>query len=99
MFAKLKSFIEKFKQELVVYQLVLSDSRTPHSARVLLGLAVSYAICPIDIIPDFIPGIGLLDDMIIVPGLVFAALKLVPKDVVADCRERACQMTPSMSDS
>ena len=82
----LKSTVRKIKRELKVYKLVLKDSRTPKLAKFLLGLAVGYALLPFDVIPDFIPVIGYLDDIIIVPALVIVALKLVPKEVVEDCR-------------
>ncbi len=76
------------KRELRVYQLVRKDARTPKPAKWLLGLAVGYALLPFDLIPDFIPVIGHLDDVIIVSALVIIALKLVPAEVVADCRSR-----------
>jgi uncharacterized membrane protein YkvA (DUF1232 family) len=83
---KLRSAGRKIKQELNIYRLVMTDRRTPKLAKILLGAAVAYAISPIDIIPDFIPVVGHLDDIIIVPALVFIGLKLVPKKVVAECR-------------
>jgi uncharacterized membrane protein YkvA (DUF1232 family) len=54
-------------------------------AKVLIGAAVAYALSPIDLIPDFIPVIGHLDDAVIVPLLVVAALKLIPNDVLEEC--------------
>ncbi len=88
MFDNWKAVGRGLKRELQVYQLVLKDSRTPKPAKWLLGLAVGYALLPFDLIPDFIPVIGYLDDVIIVSALVIIALKLVPAEVVADCRSR-----------
>jgi uncharacterized membrane protein YkvA (DUF1232 family) len=89
MFARLKAVGKTLKHELRVYQLVLKDPRTPKPAKWLLGLAVGYTLLPFDLIPDFIPVIGHLDDVIIVPALVIIALRLVPAEVVTDCRSRA----------
>ncbi len=88
MFDALKSTARRVTHEFKVYRLVLTDHRTPKLAKVLLGLALGYAALPFDLIPDFIPVIGHLDDLIIVPGLVFMALKMIPKEVVEDCRAR-----------
>jgi len=68
---------------------VLKDRRTPRLAKFLLGLAVGYALSPIDLIPDFLPGLGYLDDIVLVPALVILALKMVPREVIEDCRARA----------
>lgn len=57
-------------------------------AKVLIGAAVAYALSPIDLIPDFIPVIGHLDDAVIVPLLLVAALKLIPNDVLEECRAK-----------
>lgn len=87
--ARLATAARALKRELRVWRLVLADRRTPLVARVLLWLAVGYALLPFDLVPDFIPVLGQLDDLIIVPSLVLAALWLVPREVVADCRARA----------
>lgn len=88
MLKRLKLFSQQIKREIKVYSLVLKDRRTPKLAKFLLWLAVGYALLPFDIIPDFIPVIGQLDDLVIVPGLIVIALKMVPKEVVEDCRKR-----------
>jgi uncharacterized membrane protein YkvA (DUF1232 family) len=64
---RLQSHFARLKREFRVYQLLLQDSRTPKLAKWLLGFAVAYLLMPFDIIPDFIPVLGQLDDLIIVP--------------------------------
>ena len=86
MFDRLKSIAKSFKRELQFYQLVLKDRRTPRVAKFLLGLAVGDALLPFDIIPDFIPVLGQLDDVLIVPILVIVAVKMIPKVVLEECR-------------
>ncbi len=86
MFTRLRGIGRALKRELAVYRLVLAHPRTPRLARWLLGLAVGYVLLPIDLIPDFIPVLGQLDDVIIVPALVWGALRLIPPDVVEECR-------------
>jgi uncharacterized membrane protein YkvA (DUF1232 family) len=88
-FTKLQSISRAFKTELKAYQLVLKDSRTPRISRIFLGLAIGYLLLPFDIIPDFIPVLGKLDDLIIVPALVTLALKFVPEDVIDSSRQQA----------
>jgi uncharacterized membrane protein YkvA (DUF1232 family) len=66
----------------------LRHQQTPLLAKFLLGLAVAYVLLPFDLIPDFIPIIGQLDDVIIVPGLIYLALKMIPDEIIRECREK-----------
>lgn len=84
----LKKLSNSFKRELKVYRLVLRDPRTPWWSKFLWGLAVAYALSPVDLIPDFIPVLGHLDDLVVVPALVFLALKGIPPEVIQKYRER-----------
>jgi len=93
MLKKFRRAAAAFRREIAVYQRVRRHPRTPRVAKMLIGIAIAYALSPVDLIPDFIPVLGHLDDVIIVPLLIFAALKLVPKDVLEECRA-----TPSNTD-
>jgi uncharacterized membrane protein YkvA (DUF1232 family) len=77
----IKKAIEKLKKRIVLYRAIYADKRTPRLTRWIIGLAVVYALSPIDIIPDFIPVLGHLDDIVIVPFLLYLAYKMTPKDV------------------
>ena len=74
-FGGIKAFVRNFKRELKVYRLVSKHPRTPRLAKVLLSAAIGYVLLPFDLIPDFIPVLGQLDDIVIVPGLVWFAVK------------------------
>src|ERR687893_2187347 len=63
--------------------------RTPWYAKVFAALVVGYVFSPIDPIPDFLPGVGLLDEMVVVPIGVLIAAKMIPQEVMEECRERA----------
>lgn len=84
---KLKTLSQNLKSELRFYRLVLEDPRTPKFAKLLLGIAISYTLLPFDLIPDFIPVIGYLDDVVIVGGLVMLAMKIVPKEILKENRD------------
>ncbi len=74
-----------------MYQLVYAHPQTPRVAKVLLWLAIGYILLPFDLIPDFLPVIGQLDDLIIVPGLIYLALKVVPTQVLHACRAQVAE--------
>ena len=85
---KLKSLGRQLKQEFAVYRLVLKHPQTPWIAKLFLGLAVAYLLLPFDLIPDFIPVIGQLDDVVIIPVLLYLALLFIPKWIIQSCREQ-----------
>lgn len=77
------------KRETYALWLAYHDRRTPWYARVVAAIVVAYAFSPIDLIPDFVPVLGYLDDLILVPLGIALALRLIPPDVMVDCRARA----------
>ncbi len=89
MLNKLKSLGKQLKREFAVYRLVLKHPQTPWIAKLFLGLAVGYLLLPFDLIPDFIPVIGQLDDVVIIPVLLYLALLFIPKWIIQSCREQA----------
>ncbi len=84
---KLKEIAVKLKAEFGFYHRLQKHPRTPNFAKVLLWLAVSYLLMPFDLIPDFLPVIGQLDDVIIIPLLIYFALNLTPLDVITECKK------------
>jgi uncharacterized membrane protein YkvA (DUF1232 family) len=72
--------------------LAARDPRTPLMAKLLAGAVAAYAFSPIDLIPDFIPVLGLLDDLLIVPAGVWAALRLIPPPLMAEFRAEAARI-------
>ncbi len=82
------STIKKIKTELAYYQALSSDHRTPLIAKWLIAAAVAYLLMPFDLIPDFIPILGQLDDLIIVPALIYFALQCIPLSLKQEIRQR-----------
>ncbi len=89
MFRRLDQIVVAFRHKLAVYRLVLRDERTPRISKWLLGIAVAYALSPVDLIPDWIPVLGLLDDLVVVPALIGLANLGIPAQVWKDARARA----------
>ncbi len=83
----LKQQANKLKSEAQVLTIAYRDKRTPFTAKLLIGLTVGYLLSPIDLIPDFIPVLGLLDDLIIVPILISISIKLIPAIVLTEARQ------------
>lgn len=78
----LKSRAKKLKTDIPTLFLALKDKGTPILAKVFAGITVVYALSPIDLVPDFIPVLGYLDDVILLPLLVTLTIKFIPKDVL-----------------
>ncbi len=85
---RLKQLGKTFKREIKVYKLLVKDRRVPRLAKWLLAMAIGYIFSPIDMIIDSIPGLGFIDDIIIVPTLVFLALKLIPPELIDEYRTK-----------
>lgn len=85
---KLKQRARQLKSEAQVLMIAYKDKRTPASAKILIGITVGYLLSPIDLIPDFIPVLGILDDLIIVPALIALSIKIIPEIVLTDAREQ-----------
>lgn len=86
MLEKLKQIAARLKAEFIFYQRLQKHPQTPKLAKALLWLAIAYVLMPFDLIPDFLPVIGQLDELVIVPLLLYWALKLTPTDIVEACR-------------
>lgn len=86
---ELKQRVRHLKAETFALYLAARDSRTPWYAKLLVAGIVAYALSPIDLIPDFVPVLGYLDDLILIPIGIALAIKLVPPQVLAECRARA----------
>lgn len=87
--ATLKQHARRLKAETYALYLAARDPRTPWYAKLLVTVIVAYAFSPVDLIPDFIPVLGYLDDLVLVPLGIALALRLIPDAVMADCRARA----------
>ena len=77
------------KQETIAIYLAARDPRTPWYAKGLIVLIVAYALSPLDLIPDFIPVLGYLDDLILIPGGLWLAMRMVPPEVLVEARSMA----------
>jgi uncharacterized membrane protein YkvA (DUF1232 family) len=84
--------LKALKRETLAVMLAARDPRTPWPAKALAALVIAYALSPVDLIPDFIPILGYVDDLILVPAGIWLVLRLIPPEVMADARARAAGM-------
>jgi uncharacterized membrane protein YkvA (DUF1232 family) len=87
MFKNLKACARTLENETIAVYLAAKDPRTPWYAKAVAFFTVAYAFSPIDLIPDFIPLLGYLDDLIIIPAGIALAIRLIPVEVLEDARE------------
>jgi uncharacterized membrane protein YkvA (DUF1232 family) len=83
---KLKQIAAKLKAEFKFYQRLQQHPKTPKLAKALLWLAIGYVLMPFDLIPDFLPVIGQLDELVVIPILLYLALKLTPQEIIEACK-------------
>ncbi|TXF12189.1 YkvA family protein [Pelomicrobium methylotrophicum] len=84
-----RSRARALKRETYALYLCVRHPRTPWYAKLFVGLVVAYALSPIDLIPDFVPVLGYLDEAILLPLAILLALQMIPADVLEECRARA----------
>ena len=95
----LRTKARALKRETVALCLAARDPRTPWAAKLVIAIVVAYALSPIDLIPDFIPVLGYLDDLVLLPLGIFLALKLIPAPVLADARQAAQQSNSNLANN
>jgi len=94
---QLKARARALKQEVFAVYIAARDPRTPWYAKALIFLIVAYTLSPIDLIPDFIPVLGYLDDLIIVPSGIWLAVRLIPAEVMEEARATAATQSVDRS--
>lgn len=89
MLQRLRSWAHTIRVDVAAVWMAARDPRVPWYAKAIAGAAAAYALSPIDLIPDFIPVIGYLDDLVIVPLLILLAIRLIPAELMAEFRATA----------
>jgi uncharacterized membrane protein YkvA (DUF1232 family) len=86
---RIRQWARRIKRDSLTLWFACRDPRTPFGVKALCVFVVAYALSPIDLIPDFIPVLGYVDDVLLLPGLIWLAVRLLPAPVVEDSRTRA----------
>jgi len=89
MWKRWKARVKELKQDVYALYLASRDPRVPWLVKLMIGVVVAYALSPVDLIPDFIPVLGYLDDLILVPLGMAVAIKMIPDGVWQDCKARS----------
>ncbi len=95
MWQAIKEWVNRLKRDTLALWFAGRDRRTPWGVRILGVLIIAYALSPIDLIPDFIPIIGYLDELILLPVGLWILLKFIPEQVLSDCRDKATEWLAS----
>jgi uncharacterized membrane protein YkvA (DUF1232 family) len=90
--ARVKSWADDLRRDVVALFLAARDARTPWYAKVAAGVVAAYALSPIDLIPDFIPIIGYLDDLVLVPLGIWMVVRLIPDELMGEFRAEAARI-------
>ncbi|WP_345890338.1 YkvA family protein [Rufibacter aurantiacus] len=88
MWQKLKTWAKRLKADVWAVALAIQDARTPWPAKAMGALTVAYALSPVDLIPDFIPVLGYVDDLLLLPLGVWLTIKLLPADIMEEYRQK-----------
>jgi len=89
MLSELKNWARRIKRDGVMLWFACRDPRTPGWLKVLAFFVVAYALSPIDLVPDFIPVLGFVDDVLLLPALIWFIVRQLPEQIVQDCRQQA----------
>jgi uncharacterized membrane protein YkvA (DUF1232 family) len=87
----IRDWARQIKQQTLALYFAVRDPRTPWYVKLFAGFIVAYAISPVDLIPDFIPVLGFLDEVILLPAAIWLAVRLVPPAVLDEARRRAAE--------
>src|SRR5690349_23131420 len=90
---RLKQWARVIKRDVHALYLASRDPRVPWHAKAMAAVVAAYALSPIDLIPDFIPVVGYLDDLIVVPAGIWLVIRMIPADLLAECRARAVEIS------
>ena len=93
---KLRKWSRNLKRDVIALYFAIKHPKTPWYAKAVAGIVVGYALSPIDLIPDFVPVLGYLDDVILVPLGIALVISLMPPDILAECRQEAIVNPPTI---
>ncbi len=91
MWTRLKAWARRMKRDTLALYLARRDPRVPWHAKAMAMVTAAYALSPIDLIPDFIPVLGYLDDLILLPLFIYVTIRLIPPDIMVELRAQADQ--------